>query len=288
MRKGLLSPSGQGDHIYIGLETEHRGEVKCLNYNDFINGNYHPVELYLDDKRRKIPRLDEWIERFPNIEVLSLSRDLIPFRKINLDNLKSFILCNFCDEKLSKKAHKHLWLKEQVMPNVKFYLNVEYQDIFDIGGIRFENLPNLEWLECRLDNKEKMIEIIYEFETLTSLDLSDVTNQDVFSAFRDKLRILALTGASKKFPMKKIRNQTNLEIVYVNGYKSTFDMEWLLDLKLKEIHLISCPTVVNSECLLQMDYLESIYILDCKKALSKELKSRLKERNFKYLNIDYT
>lgn len=288
MRKKHLSPQRQGEYIYIS--TEDMGEVEGvlhLRYSDFINGNYHPTRLHLDDKKRKIPRIDKWIGLFPHIEILALSRDLIPFQCTNLDNLRTFILSNFCDEKLLNRASDYSWAEYQIMPNVTFYLNAESQGIYDIGGITSNNLPNLEWLQCNLDNKGNTLEIIREFKKLTSLDVNFVKNQDIFGAFDNRLRVLAMGGFTKNSSLKEIRNQTNLEIICINGYKSEFDLEWLLDLNLKEIQLISCPNILNADCLLEMEYLESIYILDCKKSLSKNLKSRLRERTFVYLDIGH-
>ena len=238
--------------------------------------------------KEEIPNVGDLIEMFPNVEKLALSRDLVPFKKINLDTLKSFTLNAYHNANLANAPKNHLWLREQVMPNVEFFRSFIKQQADDFCGIAPENLPNLKWLECEMDNKKSMLKTIQSFKNVTALRASNVGKQDIFDAFENRLQILSISGRFAGFPMQKISSQTTLEILYINGYKQEFNMEWLLNLKLKEIQLLNCPKVINAEALLEMDCLESLFIMNCKNALSAELKLKLKERKFAHLNIDFT
>ena len=275
----------QGEKICVGAEGG-RGDFIHLEYYDLINGTYQPRTLWIVEKEGKIPDIGDWIYRFPDIEAFHVSRDLVPFKKVNLENLKSFSLRTFQDENLICKYQEHLWLEDQVLPNVKFFYYFDHK-ISDLCGLNPYNLPNLEWLECHLDAKGTTLEAISEFKTLTALSITTVWKHDVFGAFNNQIKLLNLEGFSKGFPMMKISKQTNLEILRINSYKQEFDLEWLLDINLKELILLNCSKIINAEVLLKMKHLENLDILDCKKALSKELKSKLKEKGFNYLNIEY-
>ncbi|MCL1983013.1 MAG: hypothetical protein FWG53_08015, partial [Clostridiales bacterium] len=221
-----------------------------------------------------------------SIESLYVSRDLIPFTKSNLAFLKSFIIRDFCDEGLSAKFQEHSWQADQILPNVKFYGCLDQKSI-DLVGMKPRNLPSLEWLECSLDEKNKVLDIISGFESLTALSLGNTRNQDLFEVMKNKLKVLNLEILTRGFPLWKIADQTNLEILRINGYAG-LNMEWLLDLSLKEIQLFNCSNVTNAETLLEMMQLESLTVVSCRKALSKELKLKLKERELHFLDIDYS
>ncbi|MCL2527420.1 MAG: hypothetical protein FWE42_03290 [Defluviitaleaceae bacterium] len=282
-----LFPTGKGEKIYIGSEMG-RSDFIHLNYSELLNGDYIPCTLWLWLERNAMVNISDLANRFPSIESLYLFRDLIPFEKANLENLKTFSLGRFANKDSPKNLEHYQWNPEQILPNAKalFYMEKSH---FDLGGFLPSNLPNLEWLECHyLDDERLLLEKICQFDAVTSLSLSKVGNNDILGAFNNRLKLLRLEGFGKKFSFDKIANQTSLEILYINGYKKEFDLMQLQNLKLKEIQLLNCSKIVNAEALLEMDCLESLFVLSCKNALSAELKLKLKERNFAYLNIDFT
>jgi len=287
-RKGHLFPPGQ--NVYIGKDTSmpRYHEFTHIDHNSLVASNHDAKTLWVMGDKEEIPNVGDLIEMFPNVERLALSRDLVPFKKINLGTLKSFTLNAYYNANLASAPKNHLWLREQVMPNVEFFRSFIKRQVDDFCGIAPENLPNLKWLECEMDNKKSMLETIQSFKNVTALQANNVGKQDIFEAFENRLQILSMSGRFAGFPMQKISSQTALEILYINSYKQEFNMEWLLNLKLKEIQLLNCPKVINAEALLEMDCLESLHVLSCKNALSTELKLKLKERNFAYLSIDFT
>ena len=80
-------------------------------------------------------------------------------------------------------------------------------------------------------------------------------------------------------------NGTSLEVLYINGYSHEFDLAQLCTLKLKELHLLNCPKIINAESLLEMECLESVIIQNCKKALSIDTKQKLHLKNYLYIRI---
>ena len=274
-----------GEKVYIGVENEFlRNDFLHLRISELLNGNHKPKLLWIVEQRGKIPEISEWIGKFPTIEALMISRDLIPFGNVKLDNLRTFSLASFQNEHLADNYMDYLWLENQTLPNVAYFSYLDAK-LNDLGGLTPVNLPNLEWLECRLDEKGKKIEAICKFEHLKALSISSVRNYDVFSIMGDQLEILSLSGFSKGFPMHRVTKFANLEVLSINGYRQDLDIEWLLDMNLKEIELRYCLKIINTEALLKMKSLENISIIDCKNALSCELKSILKERNYRIINI---
>jgi len=287
-KKEYSSPKGQGQKIFIGRDTSLMSDgFTHINHDDFIESNSHAKTLWVAGSKCDIPDIGDLIEKFPNVEKLGITRDLVPFKKIDLSTIRAFTLNPYYDTNLANETENHLWLREQVMPNVEFFRSFNKRQADDFCGITPENLPNLKWIECEVDNKKSMLKAIHSFKNVTALQAKNVGKQDIFDAFENRLQILSMSGRFAGFPMQKISNQTTLEILFINSYKQEFNMEWLLNLKLKEIQLLNCLNVINAEALLEMDCLESLFVLNCKNALPAELKLKFKERNFAYLNIDF-
>jgi hypothetical protein len=280
----------QGQKIFIGKSKYlpvGADEFIHINHDDRVDINNQAKTLHIIGKKEDIPNAVELIGKFPNIEYLTISRDLIPFDKVNLDMVKSFSIHPCCDKNIDTNGESNLWLSEQILPNVEYFSFYSDQPASDFCGITPKNLPNLKWIDCTIANK-KMLKTIQNFKTVIALSAKNVGKQDVFLAFENRLKTLKLSGRFAGFPMQKISSQTSLEILVINSYKSEFDMRWLLSLNLKEIQLINCLKVINAEALLEMDNLKSLFILNCKNALSSELKLKLKDRDFEYLEIDFT
>ena len=287
MRKERLFPHGQ--KVSIGKNKPMRDEfIHVISHNDLSDSDYLAKTLRVQISNDEATDMGALIEKFPNLEKLSISRNLIPFKKINLDKLKGLSLTAFYGKRIENEHGNNLWLKEQIMPNVEFLRCFDNQRASDFCGITPENVPNLNWLECTIDNKKEVLKAIQKFKNVTALQASNVGKQDIFEAFENRLQLLDISGRFAGFPMDKISSQTSLEFLWINSYKKEFDMEWLMNLNLKEIQLLNCPNVINAEALLEMNSLKSLHILNCKNALSSELKLELKDREFEYLEIDFT
>ena len=46
------------------------------------------------------------------------------------------------------------------MPTVEFFSSFELKLFDDFAGLTSSNLPNLKWIECKLDKKGKLLEIL--------------------------------------------------------------------------------------------------------------------------------
>jgi len=274
-----------GENKYLPVRAD---DFIHINHNDSFDINNDAKTLHIAGSKKDIPNVGELIGKFPNIEYLTISRDLIPFEKINLDMVKSFRIYPCCDASVATTDESNLWLSEQILPNVEYFCSYSNQPSSDFCGITPENLPNVKWIDCTVANKKEVLQTIQNFKTVVALSAKDVGKQDIFSVFQNRLKILGLSGRFAGFPMQKISSQTSLEILVINSYKSEFDMRWLSSLNLKEIQLINCPKVINAGVILEMDYLKSLFVLNCKNALSSELKLALKDRYFEYLEVDFT
>jgi len=290
MKKANSGAYKEGQKIFIGKSkySAVSDDFLFINHNNLIDTNNQAKTLHIYGSKDDIPNVSEIIGKFPNIEYLTISRDLIPFDKINLDMVKSFRVHPCCDEDIDISDKSNLWLNEQILPNVEYFSSFNGQSASDFCGIRPDNLPNVKWIDCTIANKKETLKAIQNFKSVVALSVENVGKQDIFSAFENRLKILHLSGRFAGFPMQKISSQTSLEVLVINSYKLEFDMRWLLSVNLKEIQLINCLKVINAEALLEMDNLKSLFVLNCKNALSSELKLKLKDREFEYLDIDFT
>ncbi|MCL1989278.1 MAG: hypothetical protein FWG67_00145 [Defluviitaleaceae bacterium] len=283
-RNNHLFPLSEGEKIHIGSEDGRR-DFTHLNYSELLKGNYIPNTLWIWLERSDAVNIGDLMNKFPTIESLYLFRDLIPFEKTDLENLKTFTLGRFTSKESSDNLENFRWNPEQILPNARAFFNFDKLH-FDLGGFQPENLPSLEWLECHnLDEEGILLDKISRFKTVTDLTLERVGNQNIFEAFNNRLKVLKLAGFTKGFSFDKISDQTNLEILYINGYSQELDLEWLHTLKLKELHLLNCTKIINTEFLLEMENLESVIITNCKKALSRDLKLKLQAKGYSFLKI---
>ena len=283
-RNNHLFPVGDGEKIHIGLEDARRDFIH-LSFSELLNGNYTPCTLWLWLERSNMVNIRDLVDRFPTIRSLYVFRDLIPFEKTDLSSLKTFTLGRFSNKDLDVNFENYQWDPEQILPNTQAFFNNDKLH-FDLGGLQPQNLPNLEWLECHnLDEKGILLDKISQFKTVTCLVLERVGNQKVFQSLNNQLKVMKLSGFAKGFSFDGISNQTNLEILYINGYRQEFDLERLHSLKLKELQLLNCTKIINAESLLEMEHLESLVVMNCKKVLSKELKSKIQAKNYSYLII---
>ena len=244
-----LFPQGPKVFIGKGMSRDDFTKVEYADLSGLSKADYKSKTLWIWESRDEIPDAADLLARFPDLENLALSRDLIPFKKNGLDGLKSLYISGFRNGNPANRHENHLWLKEQIMPCVEFFKYLDRSHFADFAGLQPENLPNLKWIECDVDNKKDMLKLMEKFESVTAL---------------------------------------SVEILCINGYRQELDLGLLSGLQLKEIQLLNCPKITNAEALLEMESLESLFVLSCKNALSAELKLKLKEREFAHLDVDFT
>jgi hypothetical protein len=279
-----------GDKVYLGSKSDCPDDMIYFTRDQLKQEHINPSVLKIAQKQKLTLEMWKKIENMNDLKSLQISRDLLPFDNVNLAHLNSLFLTSFINEKLLDKRKEHSWSQTQILPNVELFAFFErWHLIGDLAGLKPSNLPNLKYIQCDLDNKGKVLDIIRSFEKLIYLDVSNIKNSDILSAFEShKLKILRMNGFGGKFSFEKLHIHNSIEIISICNYKLEFDIERLLDLNIREVILYGCPKIINADALLKIKNLESLRIVDCKKSITNDLKVKLKNKNLNYLNIDFT
>ena len=227
----------------------------------------------------------------PLIYALSLHNDSLPH---SVENLTLINDRNQTDNlgNSKKEIKANLLFPNFCYPNIKsLNLFTSSTSSLDVDGhinINESNFPNLEFLRCRLSDKDKY-PLLDNFTNLKHLWVS-LKKCDLFSHIKCPLQSLNIDGSGTKLNIQEIQKVPSLEVLRINSCYSIINCEDLLKMpKLREVNILNSKQIKNIEALLNMPSLTSLEILDCKGAFTKEQKRLFHDNmdKFELLSIDY-
>jgi len=228
--------------------------------------------------------------KFRHLNVLSIPSFLIgQLKKGDIPNSVSILKINIPEKFKQKRID--IIRPDVILPNVKsiiFSFSSNSIRIDNLLGISPKNFPNLEYLNCRLDKKGKILDFIKPFKSLLFLEVEFVGNNPLFESISAQLKTLVIVGADHEFQINDISKIKNLEAILLNGIKSEINCSVFTFLSnLKELSIWNSKKIINIESLLNCKYLKNISVINCGNPFRK-LHHRFNDNQYNYLDIKYS
>lgn len=262
-----------------------------------IETSHHDLikKLYLLPTKSQIMKasIPAYVKKLTNLRflsipfplALSLTKDSIP------DSLSSLMFSNLYDYEEYLKCKKMDWpgITLEKLKALIFLGDYESATKWHLLNIKREHVPSLEFLKSYIDEKGFVLASIKEFDSLHTLEVSKVSDHNIFDHISSKLIALDISGAGNKFPIDNLYKLKELEMVRLVNIKSEINCEVFLKLtELKEIEIIDSKKIHNIDLLLKHNNLKSLSIINCGNPLKKDGKNKFKLSGFEMLNIDYS
>lgn len=299
-RMKFISPSTSGLYCIGNKDLcshfEEDGAIRFPWGSEIEKSNYGLIEkLYLLPTEAQIKKvtIPTYVNNLINLRflsipfpfVLSLKEDSVP------DSLSSLMITNLYDYEESLKGQRIEW-PGIALPTLRaliFLGDYEPSTEWHLLGIKKEYLPELEYLNTYIDEKGCVLDAIKEFDSLRALEVSKVSNYNIFSYISSKLISIDISSSGNKFPIDNIKNLKELEMIRLVNIKSEINCEVFLNLpKLKEIEIIDSKKISNVDLLLEHNNLKGLSLINCGNPLKKDGKNKFKMSGLERLDIDYS
>lgn len=232
----------------------------------------------------------ERLSAFKHLNALSIPAFLIgKLKDGDIPNSVSILKINITEDIKPNDAN-FLW-SDITLPNIKsiIFSFPSTAILFDsLLGIKPHNFPNLEYLNCRIDKKGKILNSINLFKSLTFLEVEFVGNHLLFKSISSQLRVLIIVGASNKFQLSGISDIQSLEMVLLNGVRSDIDCSiFSLLPKLNELAVWNSKKILNIEALLDCKQLKTISFINCENPF-RGIRDKFNKDYYQTLDIKYS
>jgi len=284
-----------GEKLLYGDKEFKRSELTFRKLGDWPDKNQSKTVTVLWfiptlTQIKRYPQIPEFVKDLRKLKVLKISLDLLPIRPEALpDSLESLSLIPFKRKENLEDYKNHLWDRDYKLSGLRFFSYFDFDGIYEIAGISADVFPNLESIECFIDKDGLTLDYLSEFSKLHTMYLFHLRSFDIFIRLSHLgIKNLKMEGFGKNFPISNLTKFANLELLHVNGFKEEFDCEILRNLSgLREFVIFNSPRIMNIESLLELENLQSLHVMNCKKPFKKTLAKQFKEANIEFLSIDF-
>lgn len=232
------------------------------------------------------------LQRYANLKALSVPYYLIPkFNELGIPESIEVLAIEVPEE--IRKNDKIPVFHDFVAPNIKSLIisykipspSVCVDNLFDITP---RDLPNLEYLNCRIDKRGSVIDKIRSFKTLSFLEVEYSGDNNLFDAVSSPLDSLVIVGSGRNFSLRNISRIDTLKRVLLNGMKCEIDCSvFSLLPNLKELAIWNSKKLLNVEALFDSNKLRKLSLINCGKPL-REIYGRIDVGKFELLDIEFS